>query len=69
MFGSGVGARALVKSVALRVHEDEGRGTAGRALSCSCRSALQYAVITAPEARDPAMIEKLSAVAGRVLNK
>ena len=60
-------ARALVKNVASRVHEDEGRGTAGRALSCSCRSALQYAILTAPEMRDPAMIEKLSAVAGRIL--
>ncbi len=60
-------ARALVKNVASHVREDEGRGTAGRALSCSCRSALQYAILTAPEMRDPAMIEKLSAVAGRVL--
>jgi 5'-methylthioadenosine phosphorylase len=62
-------ARALVKNVASRVHEDEGRGTAGHALSCNCRSALQYAILTAPEMRDPAMIEKLSAVAGRVLKK
>jgi 5'-methylthioadenosine phosphorylase len=56
-------ARALVKSVALRVQGD------AKACECGCRSALQYAVITAPEARDQAMIEKLSAVAGRVLNK
>ncbi|HEX5337324.1 MAG TPA: S-methyl-5'-thioadenosine phosphorylase [Gallionella sp.] len=54
-------ARALVKSVAPRVQGDEA------ACQCGCRSALQHAIITAPEARDPAMVEKLSAVAGRVL--
>ena len=32
-----------------------------------CRRALDSAVITAPEARDPALVEKLDAVAGRVL--
>src|SRR3990170_675530 len=61
-------ARALVKNVASLVYED-GRGTARRAQTCTCRSALQYAILTAPEARDPAMIEKLSAVAGRMLKK
>jgi len=30
--------------------------------------ALDFALITAPEARDPALIAKLDAVAGRVLN-
>lgn len=55
-------ARALVKEVASPVHADV------EAASCPCRSALQYAVLTAPEARDPDMLEKLSAVAGRVLN-
>ena len=56
-------ARSLVKSVAPRVHGD------AKACECGCRSALQYAIITAPEARDPAMVEKLSAIAGRVLKK
>jgi 5'-methylthioadenosine phosphorylase len=37
------------------------------AAGCACRSALQHALITAPDARDPAMLEKLSAVAGRML--
>ena len=55
-------ARALVKEVAPRVHADT------EAEACSCRRALQYAIITAPEARDAAMVEKLSAVAGRMLN-
>ena len=32
-----------------------------------CHTALDYAVITSPDGRDPAMIEKLGAVAGRVL--
>ena len=56
-------ARALVKSVAPRVQGD----AAG--CQCGCRSALQYAIITAPETRDPAMVEKLSAVAGRMLKQ
>ncbi len=32
-----------------------------------CDRALEYAVLTAPEQRDPAMIAKLDAVAGRIL--
>lgn len=54
-------ARALVKEVALPVHADTD------AAACACRSALQYAILTAPESRDAAMLEKLSAVAGRML--
>jgi 5'-methylthioadenosine phosphorylase len=34
---------------------------------CSCRKALDNALITAPEARDPEMIKTLQAIAGRVL--
>jgi 5'-methylthioadenosine phosphorylase len=56
-------ARALVKHVAPRVHSDAKAG------ECGCRSALQHAIITPPEARDAAMIEKLSAVAGRMLKR
>lgn len=33
-----------------------------------CDRALEYAILTAPEARDPAMLDTLDAVAGRVLN-
>ncbi len=33
-----------------------------------CDRALDYAIITAPEARDPAVLARLDAVAGRVLN-
>ncbi len=56
-------ARSLVRAVAPRL--------TGRAESCGsgCHTALENALITAPEARDPAMIEKLSAVAGRVLGR
>ena len=32
-----------------------------------CDSALTHAVMTAPEKRDPALVAKLDAVAGRVL--
>ncbi|HJN26034.1 MAG TPA: S-methyl-5'-thioadenosine phosphorylase [Rhodospirillales bacterium] len=53
--------RSLVKEVTPKL--------AGRDVSCSdgCHTALETAIITAPDARDPAMIEKLDAVAGRVL--
>ena len=32
-----------------------------------CDRALEYAILTAPERRDPALVQKLDAVAGRVL--
>jgi len=53
--------RALVKQVAPKLK--------GRAASCphGCHTALQSAVITAPDARDARMIKKLAAVAGRML--
>ena len=55
-------ARALVRTVAPKLRErpdiDEQGGD----------RALDYALITHPEARDPAMVTKLDAVAGRVLN-
>ncbi len=55
-------ARALVKAVVPML--------AGRAERChaGCHTALDNALITAPEARDPTMAERLSAVAGRALN-
>ncbi len=36
---------------------------------CGCQTALESALITAPEARDPELVKKLDAVAGRVLNQ
>jgi 5'-methylthioadenosine phosphorylase len=34
-----------------------------------CQTALEYALVTAPEARDPEMVRALDAVAGRVLQR
>jgi 5'-methylthioadenosine phosphorylase len=53
--------RAMIKSIAPIIHADESAST------CHCKRSLQNAIITPPEARNDAMIEKLSAVAGRVL--
>jgi 5'-methylthioadenosine phosphorylase len=36
---------------------------------CGCNIALEYAIMTAPERRDPTLVAKLKAVAGRVLNR
>ena len=55
-------ARNLVKKVAPRLHDDT------KAAACSCRFALEHALITAPEARDPEAVKRLDAVAGRLLN-
>ncbi len=54
-------ARALVKAVVPRL--------ADRAAACErgCHGALEHAIITAPEARDPAVAARLDAVAGRML--
>jgi 5'-methylthioadenosine phosphorylase len=54
-------AKTLVKHVVPNISSDS------KACECGCRSSLQYALITAPEARDAAMKEKLQAVAGRML--
>ncbi|MFZ2162657.1 MAG: S-methyl-5'-thioadenosine phosphorylase [Sideroxyarcus sp.] len=54
-------AKTLVKHLVPHVGHD------AKACECGCRTALQYALITAPEARDEAMKKKLQAIAGRVL--
>ena len=36
-------------------------------IDCDCNTALDNALITAPDARDPEMLEKLKYIAGRVL--
>jgi 5'-methylthioadenosine phosphorylase len=54
-------ARTLVRSVAPLLQGDRA------ASKCPCRSVLDHALITAPEARDPKLLKKLSAIAGRVL--
>jgi 5'-methylthioadenosine phosphorylase len=61
LFGNADKARSLVKSVLPKIGTPRGLCPAG------CDRALEYALITAPEARDPALVAKLSGVAGRVL--
>jgi 5'-methylthioadenosine phosphorylase len=55
-------ARALVREVVPLLAQHPGPCRQG------CDHALDNALITAPEARDPAMLARLDAVAGRVLN-
>jgi 5'-methylthioadenosine phosphorylase len=54
-------ARKLLTDVLPRVGAHTGLCAHG------CDRALEYAVMTAPEARDPELVKKLDAVAGRVL--
>ncbi|HQU02180.1 MAG TPA: S-methyl-5'-thioadenosine phosphorylase [Acetobacteraceae bacterium] len=63
LLGNADKARALIKSVIPQI------GTARGLCPAGCDRALEYALITAPEARSPATMEKLSAVAGRVLSR
>jgi 5'-methylthioadenosine phosphorylase len=55
--------RDLVKQLVHQLPKDT------TAESCDCKHALEHALITAPHARDSAMMEKLSVVAGRVLKR
>ena len=55
-------ARDLVKAVAPRLHAD------ANACACPCRTALDHAILTGPGHRDPKFLERLDAVAGRVLH-
>jgi 5'-methylthioadenosine phosphorylase len=55
-------ARGLIKASIPHMRSDAGR------MRCNCHTALDHALITAPEARDPALLKKLDAVAGRVLS-
>ena len=61
LLGNAGRAKTLVAHLAGTVTADP----AGQA--CACRHALDSAVITAPAFRDPAMVERLRVVAGRVL--
>ncbi len=54
-------ARALIKTVVPLLAGHQGPCRQG------CQRTLDHALITAPEQRDPAMLAKLDAVAGRVL--
>ena len=61
LLGNADKARNLVKDVLPRLSAPRSACPHG------CDTALTYALITAPEARDPDMVKKLDAVAGRVL--
>ena len=54
-------ARALIKAIVPQLNKKTHTCPHG------CQTALEHALITAPQARDPDMVERLSAIAGRVL--
>jgi len=60
---NGERARTLIRSVIPALGASRGPCAYG------CDRALEHAIITAPEARDPALLAKLDAVAGRVINR
>ncbi len=62
LLGNAQAARELVISLAGTIAAD------AAATACPCRHALDHALITAPSARDPAMVDKLRGIAGRVLD-
>jgi 5'-methylthioadenosine phosphorylase len=55
-------ARSLLRAVAPALRQVE-----GVPCPCGCQRALAHALITAPSVRDPTMVQRLAAVAGRVL--
>ncbi len=63
LLGNAGKARGLVKNVVPLLGAHTGPCRQG------CQTALDHALITAPEVRDPALLEKLSAITGRVLRK
>jgi len=56
-------AKRLVREVVPRIAQDP------TGPECPCRKALEHAIITPPQARDPKMVWKLQVVAGRVLKR
>ncbi|MCW8084614.1 S-methyl-5'-thioadenosine phosphorylase [Sabulicella glaciei] len=63
LFSNADKARALVKALVPRIGAPRGECPAG------CDRALEHALITAPERRDPALLAKLDVVAGRILRR
>ena len=61
LLGNAAQAQRLVVQLADALAHD------AHAAGCACRHALDHALITTPAARDPAMVEKLRGIAGRVL--
>jgi 5'-methylthioadenosine phosphorylase len=56
-------ARSLVRAVAPRLEDHHGPCRHG------CQTALEHAIMTHPDKRDPALLAKLDAVAGRILKR
>ena len=56
-------ARGLVRAAAPRMQDHKGPCKHG------CQTALEHAIMTHPDKRDPALLAKLDAVAGRVLKR
>lgn len=63
LHGNADRARATVKGIAA------GLDPARAPCPCGCDRALDFAIMTAPEKRDPKMVAKLDAVAGRMFTK
>ena len=63
MHANAANARKLIMAVAPKL------GPQREACPLGVETMLDYALITAPDKRDPAMMAKLDAVAGRVLKK
>lgn len=61
LVGNAEKAKTLISEVTPMIHAD----VSGPA--CSCKQALEFALITAPDARDPNLVKKLDAIAGRVM--
>ena len=61
LLGNAQAARTLVAGLAGTITGDP------KAAACACRHVLDSALITAPEARDAAMVDRLQVIAGRVL--
>ena len=61
LFGNADKARGMVKRLPALL------GATRDVCEHGCDRALEFAILTAPEARDPAMVAKLDVVAGRVL--
>ena len=61
LFGNADKARGMVKRLPALL------GATRDVCEHGCDRALEFAILTAPEARDPAMVAKLDAIAGRIL--
>jgi 5'-methylthioadenosine phosphorylase len=56
-------ARSLIKNLVTELKQTSLRCSQG------CQTALEFALITAPDARDPEVLRRLDAVASRMINK